>query len=120
MRFGALRHGVGNPGTRAVSGEGRVLFWGHVELGARMSREVAKRLRASTATGEFLARLAQHRLRLGFLVHQRPLTRRDIYRYLRACEPVELEVTVLSAADRLATRGERTRDEAIEGHLGLV
>ena len=39
---------------------------------------------------------------------------------MRACEPVELEVTVLSAADRLATRGERTRTEAVEAHLELA
>jgi poly(A) polymerase len=120
LRLGALLHDVGKPATRAVSPEGRVLFWGHDELGARMSREIGRRLRASAAIGDFLAQLALHHLRLGFLVHQRPLSRRDLYRYLRACEPVELEVTVLTAADRLATRGERTRDEAIEGHLELV
>jgi poly(A) polymerase len=120
LRLGALLHDVGKPATRAVSPEGRVLFWGHDELGARMSREIARRLRASTGTGEFLARLALHHLRLGFLVHRRPLSRRDVYEYMRACESVELEVTVLTAADRLATRGERTRDEAIEGHLELV
>jgi putative nucleotidyltransferase with HDIG domain len=120
LRLGALLHDVGKPATRAVSAEGRVLFWGHDELGARMSREIARRLRASAATGEFLARLALHHLRLGFLVHQRPLERRDLYRYLRACEPVEVEVTVLSTADRLATRGERTRTEAIADHLDLA
>jgi hypothetical protein len=53
-------------------------------------------------------------------VHERPLSRRHVYRYLRACEPVELEVTVLSAADRLATRGERTREEAIQSHLDVA
>jgi poly(A) polymerase len=120
LRLGALLHDVGKPGTRAVSPEGRVLFWGHDQLGARMSRDMARRLRASTATGEYLARLALHHLRLGFMVHQRPLSRRDVYAYMRACEPVELEVTVLTAADRLATRGERTRREAIEGHLELA
>ena len=97
-----------------------MLFWGHDQLGAQMSRDVGRRLRTSAATGEFLALLARHHLRLGFLVHQRPLSRRDVYRYLRACEPVELEVTVLSVADRLATRGERTRSEAIESHLELA
>jgi putative nucleotidyltransferase with HDIG domain len=120
LRLGALLHDVGKPETRAVSPEGRVLFWGHDELGARMCREIARRLRASTATGEFLAQLALHHLRLGFLVHRQPLSRRDIFRYLRVCEPVEVEVTVLSTADRLATRGERTRDEAIEMHLELA
>ena len=74
----------------------------------------------STALGDYLAALAQHHLRLGFLVHERPLSRRHVYRYMRACEPVELEVTVLSAADRLATRGPRTREEAVGGHLELA
>jgi poly(A) polymerase len=120
LRLGALLHDVGKPATRAVSPEGRVLFWGHDELGARMCREIARRLRASAAMGEFLARLALHHLRLGFLVHQRPLSRRDVFRYLRACDPVEVEVTVLSTADRLATRGERTRAEAIETHVELA
>ena len=41
----------------------------------------------------------------GFLVHEMPLGRRAVYRYLRACEPVEVDVTLLSVADRLATRG---------------
>ena len=120
LRLAALLHDAGKPATRAVSPEGRVLFWGHDQVGATISRDVARRLRASAATGEYLAQLALHHLRLGFLVHQRPLSRRDSYRYLRACEPVELEVTVLTAADRLATRGERTRREAIEDHLELA
>lgn len=120
LRFGALLHDVGKPATRAVSPEGRVLFWGHDRVGAGMSRDVARRLRASTATADYLAQLALHHLRLGFLVHQRPLSRGDVYDYMRACEPVELEVSLLTAADRLATRGERTRREAIEDHLELA
>jgi poly(A) polymerase len=120
LRFGALLHDIGKPATRAVTPEGRVLFWGHDQLGAQMSREIGRRLRASTAFGEFLAQVALHHLRLGFLVHERPLSRHHVYRYLRACEPVELEVTVLTAADRLATRGARTRPEAIDDHVQLV
>jgi hypothetical protein len=42
-----------------------------------------------------------------------------VYRYLRACEPVEVDVTLLSVADRLATRG-RGSDEAITRHLELA
>jgi putative nucleotidyltransferase with HDIG domain len=120
LRFGALFHDVAKPETRTVTAEGRILFLGHDEVGAQMTRSICRRLRTSVATGEFLALLARHHLRLGFLVHHRPLSRRDVYRYLRACEPVEVEVTVLSVADRLATRGERTRDEAIESHLELA
>jgi poly(A) polymerase len=48
-----------------------------------------------------------------------PLDRRAIYRYLVTCEPVEADVTLLSVADRLATRG-RKADEAIARHLDLA
>jgi poly(A) polymerase len=120
LRLGALLHDAGKPATRAVTSEGRVLFWGHDGVGAGMAREVVRRLHGSTALADYVAALAQHHLRLGFLVHDRPLDRRHVYRYMRACEPVELEVTVLSAADRLATRGQRTRTEAVGAHLELA
>jgi poly(A) polymerase len=119
LRLAALTHDIGKPGTRRMMGE-RVLFIGHDELGAKMSTELAERFHASSALSGFLAAIARHHLRLGFLVHERPLDRRHVYRYLRDCEPVEVEVTVLSVADRLATRGERTRDEAIEAHLEVA
>jgi len=38
---------------------------------------------------------------------------------MTTCSPVELEVTVLSCADRLATRG-RNADDAISAHLELA
>jgi hypothetical protein len=56
---------------------------------------------------------------LGFLVHERPLDRAAVYRYLRRCQPVEVEVTILSCADRLATRG-KNAERAIELHLELA
>jgi hypothetical protein len=68
---------------------------------------------------EHVAALTRHHLRLGFLVHEMPLPRRAIYRYLRACEPVQVDVTVLSVADRLATRGTGS-EEAISKHLELA
>jgi hypothetical protein len=66
-----------------------------------------------------VAALAEHHLRLGFLVHRRPLDRRAIYRYLKTCEPVEVDVTLLSVADRLATRGDNA-EPAIAAHLELA
>jgi len=119
LRLAALTHDVGKPGTRRDLGE-RVLFIGHDERGAGMCRELCARFHASTALADFLAAITRHHLRLGFLVHEQPLTRRHLYGYLRACEPVEVEVSVLSVADRLATRGERTRDEAVQAHLDLA
>lgn len=119
LRFGALFHDIAKPQTRAVSAEGRTTFMGHDVQGAAVATDVLGRLRASQRLAEHVAALARHHLRLGFLVHEVPLGRRAVYRYLSACEPVEVDVTVLSVADRLATRG-KGADDAIERHLALA
>jgi putative nucleotidyltransferase with HDIG domain len=119
LRFGALLHDVAKPQTRAVTAEGRVTFIGHDAAGAEVARAVLGRLRASQRLTVHVAALVRHHLRLGFLVHEVPLSRRAIYRYLRACDPVQVDVTVLSVADRLATRGDGS-EPAIERHLAVA
>ncbi len=119
LRFGALFHDIAKPLTRQVNAAGRVTFIGHDQAGAEMTRAVLSRLRASQRLSDYVAELTRHHLNLGFLVHEMPLGRREVYRYLSACEPVEVEVTILSAADRLATRG-RGSEQAIAKHLALA
>jgi tRNA nucleotidyltransferase/poly(A) polymerase len=119
LRFGALLHDAAKPQTRTELPNGRIGFPGHDVEGARLVRDALARLKASERLRAYVAALTRHHLRLGFLVHDMPLERRAIYRYLVACEPVEADVTLLSAADRLATRG-RKADVAIERHLELA
>jgi poly(A) polymerase len=119
LRFGALFHDVAKPQTRAVGDEGRISFWRHDAQGAELSRDILARLHASERLRAHVAALTRHHLRLGFLVRERPLPRRVEYRYLKACEPVEVDVTLLSVADRLATRGRRS-DAAIAKHVELA
>ena len=120
LRFGALFHDLGKPETRSVNEEGRVLFLGHDRAGARIVGGICERLRASRRLRGYLERICLEHLRLGFLVHARPLSRREVYDYLDATDPDALDVTVLTVADRLATQGERTRPQAIEAHLDLA
>jgi putative nucleotidyltransferase with HDIG domain len=119
LRFGALLHDIAKPQTRAVTPQGRVTFMGHDEAGARLGAEILGRLRASERLREHVAALTRHHLRLGFLVHEMPLSRRAVYDYLRATAPVAVDVTVLSVADRLATRGDNA-ERAIAAHLQLA
>jgi putative nucleotidyltransferase with HDIG domain len=116
LRWGALLHDIAKPITQTDFGEGRIGFPHHDREGARMSREILTRLRASERLRAHVAALALHHLRLGFLVHERPLGRRQVHRYLVLTEPVPVDVTLLSITDRLATRG-RKHDEAIARHL---
>lgn len=121
LRFGALFHDLGKPETRN-EGAGYVTFIGHDEVGARIIAEICRRLRVSRKLSVNLQGLALHHLRLGFLVHQRPLSRRTVYDYLVATEPVSADVTLLTVADRLAARGEGplASPEMIEAHLELA
>jgi hypothetical protein len=91
----------------------------HDRVGRDMIRTLCRRLRTSDRLSQFLQGLTRHHLRLGFLVHERPLDRRAVYRYLKRTSPVEVEVTLLSCADRMATRG-RHAERATRAHLDLA
>jgi putative nucleotidyltransferase with HDIG domain len=121
LRWGALLHDAAKPLTRDVRpADGRVTFLGHDQRGATLAREVLTRLRASERLRAHVSALVRHHLRLGFLVHEpQPLSRRAAFSYLHACSPVEVDVTLLSVADRLATRGDRA-PEAIDAHLRVA
>jgi poly(A) polymerase len=121
LRWAALLHDAAKPATRSVRAlDRRVTFIGHDALGADLARDVLGRLRTSVRLCEHVAALVRHHLRLGFLVHEpQPLARDTVFAYLRACEPVEVDVTLLSVCDRLATRGAKA-GQAIEAHVALA
>jgi poly(A) polymerase len=121
LRWGALLHDAAKPLTREIRpSDGRVTFIGHDSRGAELARAVLERLHASERLRAHVAALVRHHLRLGFLIHEpQPLSRRTVFGYLHACTPVEVDVTLLSAADRLATRGDRAR-ESIDAHVGVA
>jgi tRNA nucleotidyltransferase/poly(A) polymerase len=123
LRLGALLHDSAKPFTRAVSEDGQTLgFPRHDVEGERLVREVLARLKASERLRAHVGALTRHHLALGFLVHAREpdgLPRRALYRYLTATDPVEVDVTLLSVADRLATRGHKA-DQSIARHMALA
>lgn len=115
-----LLHDMAKPETRAVTPEGRVTFWHHDTIGAREADELLARLRTSTTLRTHVVTGIREHLRLGFMVHRQPLSLRQFDRYLRATAPAEVELLVLSAADRLATNGPRTDAAQIRRHMDLV
>lgn len=119
LRLAALLHDVAKPQTRGLRPDGRVTFIGHDSVGYDVVSAICRRLRTSERLRALLAGITRTHLGLGFLVRERPLPRRTVYRYLRWCEPVEVEVTVLSCADRMATRG-RKAEPAIAAHLEVA
>jgi poly(A) polymerase len=121
LRFGALLHDIGKPATRGER-DGYVTFIGHDSAGVGIVAGICRRLRASSRLTRHLQGLTLHHLRLGFLVHEAPLSPRRVHEYLRATEPVGADVTLLTVADRLSARGSGpfATEEAIEAHLSLA
>jgi putative nucleotidyltransferase with HDIG domain len=119
LRWAALLHDVAKPQTRVERDGGVIGFPGHDQQGADVARSMLRRLRASERTVDYVATLTRNHLRLGFLVHRRPLSPRDVWRYLRATDPYSPDVTLLTVADRLATRG-RKAEPAIAAHLEVA
>ena len=121
LRFGALLHDIAKPATRAER-DGFVGFKGHDLVGAETIGEIMGRLRASRKLTRYLQALTLHHLRLGFMVHEAPLPPRRVHEYLRATEPVAVDVTLLTVADRLSARGAGpvAAPEMVQAHLDLA
>lgn len=121
LRFGALFHDIAKPATKAEF-NGFVGFKGHDEVGAEIIGEICGRLRASRRLTQHLQGLARHHLRLGFLIPEMPLPPRRVHAYLRATDPVTVDVTLLTVADRLSARGNGpiASPEMVAAHLQLA
>ena len=119
IRFAAILHDIGKPATRTEQ-DGRVGFRGHDAVGAEMVDELCRELRTSRRFASYQAALTRHHLVLGFMTHERPLSRRRIWEYLSLTGREALDVTMLTIADRLSAQGERVAGEGIEAHLELA
>ncbi len=118
--FAALFHDMAKPATYAVTPQGRPTFFGHDRVGAEMVDAWCRRHRTSTRFRETMVCCVREHLRLGFLVHAQPLSLRRIVRYLDATARADVELLVLSCADRLATDGPRTTPAQITKHLDVA
>jgi poly(A) polymerase len=121
LRFGALLHDIAKPLTREEK-DGFVGFKGHDVEGAATIGGIMGRLRASRKLTRYLQALALHHLVLGFMVREAPLPPRRVHDYLRRTEPVTVDVTLLTVADRLSARGAGpiAAPEMVQAHLDLA
>lgn len=121
LRFGALLHDIAKPQTRQER-DGFVGFKGHDVEGAEVIGEIMRRLRASRKLTRYLQALTLHHLVLGFMIREAPLPPRRVHDYLRATEPVTVDVTLLTIADRLSARGAGpiAAPEMVQAHLDLA
>jgi tRNA nucleotidyltransferase/poly(A) polymerase len=121
LRLAALLHDCAKPVTRREQ-DGFISFRGHDQAGAEAVLAVFGRLRSSRKLADYVADLTRNHLILGFMVPERPLSRRQVYEYLTRTAPYSVDLTLLTVADRLAARGTSSiaGQEMVAGHLELA
>lgn len=104
--FAALFHDIGKPLTRQVEENGRIRFFEHEKVGARLAGETGHRLQLSNSEISRLKTIVFNHLRPLWLAqaNQEP-GRRAIYRFFRSTEDAGVDICLLSLADMVATYG---------------
>jgi len=97
LALGALLHDVGKPVSVGTHG-GRITFYGHASVGARIAVETCRRLRRSRATWERVEYLVRNHLRLV----QAPDMRLSTLKKMLRAEGFD-ELLVLARMDALAS-----------------
>jgi len=105
LKLAALLHDIGKPETWSQGEDGRIHFYNHEPVGARIAAARLRALRFSRDEVERVCVMVRGHLRPAHLARAERITRRAVYRYFRATGDAGVEVVLLSLADHLATWG---------------
>jgi len=114
IKLAALLHDIGKPSNRQVHDDGAIWFLGHEQAGAELAVPVLERLRLANREAEMVHRLILHHLRPGFLSRELHVTRRAIYRFFKDLGEDGPGCLLEWWADRMATRGPRSRLDQLD------
>ncbi|HCJ65823.1 MAG TPA: hypothetical protein DHV62_00475 [Elusimicrobia bacterium] len=99
LKFIVLFHDVAKPHTARREGE-RMRFFGHEEKGAKMTKEIFKRLHSSRQEINIAAKIIDQHMRPGNLTQLPEVSNRAVYRYFRDLGKESIDLLILSLADR--------------------
>lgn len=119
LSFAALIHDVGKASTMRVEPSGRIRFKGHQYAGAAAARDIATRLGLSYRGRAYLTGVVGKHMALGFLLKEGE-TAEGRLRTAAEMGSNCVDISVLSLADRMATRGEASTDEGMDRYRRLV
>jgi len=105
LKLASLLHDIGKPRTWSQDEDGRVHFYNHEPVGARMAAARLQGLRFSRDEVSRVRVIVGQHLRPPHLARTEQVTRRAVYRYFRATGCAGVDVVLLSLADHLATWG---------------
>lgn len=103
LRLGTAFHDVGKAHTQTVEPDGRLRFFGHDKVGARLTARRLDHLRFSKQAVRHVRAVVDGHLRPLLLSQSGPVSRRAIYRFFRDYEAAGVDIGLLALADHLAT-----------------
>lgn len=117
----ALYHDAGKPEVKELDAAGRIRFFNHEQVGARIITQRAKELHFSNNEIERLELVIRHHMRPIWL-GQQPSgpSRKAIYRFFREVGPAGIDICLLTLADFWGTYKFTLDQEHWQRHLDVV
>ncbi len=115
LKWAALFHDIGKPDTFKIR-EGKVTFYEHDKVGAKIVREIGERLKWGEEATGFIAKLVRHHLRPFYLresFKRGELGRKGMANFWKDCEDIAPHLFLLSIADAYASRDEEEDVKAL-------
>jgi poly(A) polymerase len=121
IMLAGLYHDIAKPYMRQIDEDGRIRFFEHDQVGAKMVIQRGKELRLSNLEQERLQVIVRHHMRPLFLTNTGQIpTRRAVYRFFRDTGPAGVDICLLSLADTLATYGPDLPQDLWARHLDVI
>ena len=104
LKFSMLLHDIGKPYVQTVDEGGTLHFYGHERAGAKITRQICRRLKCSNRDADTIYFLVRHHMRPLFLftaVQKQGADRRAVMRFFRKCTANMPALLIMAAADML-------------------
>lgn len=115
LKFAAILHDIGKPQTRKKEAT-RMTFHSHENVGAGITRHVAKHLKLSVKERYWLEDAVRWHLRPGYLSNFKQPSSKAMFRYLRDTKEEAVAIALLAIADQRATCGPLTTKAKTSHH----
>lgn len=102
MPLAIVLHDTGKPAARTEDSPGQVKFVGHEKESAHIAVNVAQRLHLSGQVIDFIELVVKHHMRPGWLVQEKSVSRRAIFRFFRDTTGKGVQAGVAVALHALA------------------
>ncbi len=123
--FAALYHDVSKPATKSVEETGRIRFFNHDQIGAKVAVERARALNLSNDEIERLKIIIENHMRFHFFTsrmesNKEEPSRKAIYRFFRDAGEGGVDLVLMGLADLRGTRGHTLTQESWSAALDVA